>query len=594
MPEEIIFDKYDLKIAKTIIDSRTSDGAKINLAFYNGDHWMDGAGWTGPAPASGVAGGTATMDEIKRAFVSRNAIGEITDRHTGGVLARELHWKLNIESTNPDTGEAVAQEESTDEEQLLVTEAEQILTAWWDSQKAPSKLQDMVRLALLTKRSVLRLYVPPGMLQDGKVPSGGMLDAVKYIWFQHVGTDEDTLNLYQPSATVYRDKSSKQDIGLFSYKKAPDLPGGEEGEELAELCYVNTDGETVLRIIDAKGNLAGQEPVLFPLGGRLTMYEMTRRLLVGEQIVSQQKLLNLAQTMMQRNVVLGGFLERVWLNAQIPGTTSKDASGKDVFVPNPVYTGAASMNVLQGIVYKDKDGNEQITNPSVVYRDPVPVTTFSETSNNAYLAILEEAQQLHYALAGDATVSAVSRIQARDAFEKDLQITAAEVEAAARWLLETVLAMAAHFAGQSERYAGLRAVVQARIDSGPVSAEEKRAAIELKDAGLWALETSMSATGIEDTDAEKERIAKEGIEQQALGLSDVDRAKIYREYKSAGVPPGIAAKWSGRSDEQVAELEAAIDEQANKEDANATVAAAERLRNLPPVNGLPVGAQPTR
>ncbi len=585
----VIFDEYNLKIANTITDKRQNAAAKINLAFYNGDHWQGAEAYTGPAPQKSDAGYSATMAEIERAFVSRNAIGEITDRHTGGVLGREIRWLFSV-------GRPLKKDEQpTDEEQAILDEAEQAMTAWWDKQRALGKYQSATTLLLLASRSPLRVYVPPGLRdENGEIPKVELNQATDYIWFQSLGVNEDTLELQQPSATVYTDKATKRQIGVFSYKKAPDMPDGKEGENLAELCYLDEEGGTVLRIVNADGDV--EEPVTLPLGGRLTIYEMVRRPLVGSQIVSQQKLLNLAETMLQRNVVLGGFLERVFFNAQSPGYEVTNDDGSKSFVPNPLYVGAGTTNFIQGIKYPDADGNEQITTPSAVYRDPVPVTTFTETSHSAYLAILEEAQQLHYAMAGDAAVSAVSRIQARDAFEKDLQITAAEVEAAVRWLLETVLAMAAHFAGQSERYAGLRAVVQARIDSGPVSAEEKQTAAEMKDRGLWSWEYAASVSGIEDTDAERERIEKEGIEQQALGLSEVDKAKIYREYKTAGVPPPTAAKRAGWSEEEAKALEKAIDEQANKEDESATAAAADRLRNLPttvPVapNGQPVGGQ---
>lgn len=518
----LVFDDYTLQIAQSLAKSRVSKDAPINLAYYLGDHWQAGVGWTGPMPQSTDDGYATTQAEIKKAFVSRNAIGEVVDRHAGGVLGRELHWKFSVKRplgkvTTKDeiTGQEITKEEQpSDEEQALITEAEQALTTWWDKHQTPNKLQDMVRLALLAKRAVLRIYVPPGLRDEaGNIPTGKLDESLDRIWFQHLGTNEDTLDLQLPSATVYTDKLTRRDIGIFTYREAPEKPDGADGPEMAELSYVDEAGNTILRIIgndDAK-----EDRIELPLGGRLTMHEMTRRALIGEQIVSQQKLLNLAETMKQRNVVLGGFLERVLLNAQLPGRYIDNADGTKRFIPDPMQVGAGTTNNLQGIIYKDAQGNEQITNPGVVYRDPVPVTTFSETSDSAYLSILEEAQQLHYALAGDAVVSAVSRIQAQAAFQKDLLISAVQVEAAARWLLETVLAMAAHFSNQSERFAGLRAVVQARVDSGPISADEKRVAIEMRDGGLWATETAMSASGIEDVDSEKERIEREQQQQQS-------------------------------------------------------------------------------
>lgn len=518
----LVFDTYTLQIAQSLVDKRKDSKAALNLAFYNGDHWMNGEGWTGPMPQGGDPGYAVTKEEIRRAFVSRNAIGEVVDRHAGGVLGRELHWKFSVkrplgkvETVDPVTQQPKTEDEKpTDAEQALITEAEQALTAWWDKHGAPSKFQDMIRLALLAKRAILRIYVPPGVRDEaGNVPVGDLEASLNRIWFQHLGTNEDTLELQLPSAMVYTDKLTRRDIGIFKYREAPDKPDGAEGPELAEMCYVDDTGNTILRIVSNEGDV--ETPVPLPLNGSLTLYEMTRRALVGEQIVSQQKLLNLSETMKQRNVVLGGFLERVLLNAQLPGHYEKDANGTERFIAEYMRVGAGTTNNIQGIKYKDAQGNEQITDPNVIYRDPVPVTTFSETSSSAYLAILEEAQQLHYALAGDAVVSGVSRVQARDAFQKDLLVSAGQVEAAARWLLETVLAMAAHFSSTPNKFAELRAVVQARVDSGPISPEERQSAVLMKNEGLWAIETSMSATGIEDTDSEKDRIERERSEQQS-------------------------------------------------------------------------------
>jgi hypothetical protein len=94
-------------------------------------------------------------------------------------------------------------------------------------------------------------------------------------------------------------------------------------------------------------------------------------------------------------------------------------------------------------------------------------------------------------------------------------------------VLETTLAMAAYFAGQPNKFDGLRAYVQCRIDSGPVAPDDLRVASEMADKGIWSLETTMSATGVEDVGAEKDRIEKEREEKQggdAKGLAMAQQA----------------------------------------------------------------------
>lgn len=522
------FDDYGLLIAQSLIANRASDAAATALAFYNGDAWQNATQWIGPCLSPGDPMYSRMISEVKRGHVSRNVIKEIVSRQTGGVLGRELHWKFSVDrplgkskTTDAVTGQTIiADKQPTGAEQALITEAEQALTKWWDKQEVPRTLQDMASLVALAKRAPLRLYVPPGARDaGGNIPTGDIAESLTRIYLQHLGTNEDTLDLQLPSATVYTDKKTRRAIGFFTYHEIVDTPAGQtEGSDQAELCYVNDNGETVLRIVGNGGDL---EAMTLPLGGRLTLYEMTAPALIGPQIVSQQNLLNLALTMKARNVNLGGFLERVFLNTLPPGEY-RVVDGVETYVRNETYNlGASSTNWLYGIKYKDALGNEQMTQPSVVYHDPVDVSTFEMTEQGAYLAILAEANQLHYALAGDAQVSAVSRVQARDAFEKALQELARSIEAAARWVLETALAMAAVFSGQPDRYAGLRAVVQARLDSGPIAAADKLAAIQIRDAGLWSIETAMSQTGIEDTDAEKERIEREQQGQQSADAANM-------------------------------------------------------------------------
>ena len=180
-------------------------------------------------------------------------------------------------------------------------------------------------------------------------------------------------------------------------------------------------------------------------------------------------------------------------------------------MPSPLKTGAGTTNVLAGLPVSDASGRVTgYATPTVMYRDPVPVTTFNDTADAAYQGMLEEVHQLHAAIAGDATASGESRRQARADFEASLGATISEVEAAGRWLLETALAMAAAFANQPGRFDSLRATFTCRVDSGPISADEQDQTRQNVEAGLLSKETGMVRIGVDDTDAEKTKIAAEG------------------------------------------------------------------------------------
>lgn len=527
-----VFDQYTLRTARSIVSMRHDAQSAINLDYYNGDHWRNSEGWVGPRPQIGAPTYSETLQAIRDAFVMRNVIKEMVSRHVSGVLGRELQWGFTVKrplgkiETTDENGQTQTEEEQpTAAEAALIEEAETALVEWWDSREVPEILQQALAAALTTKRAVLRLYVPPGMRDDsGNLLPGDLATTLGYIWPQHLGTNDDTLTLQFPSATVYCDRLTKRDVGIFTYRAATEqvdnIQAIDSGPERAELTYLADDGQTVLRVVEGDGDI--EEPLLLPLGGRLTIYETTRDWLITPQLISQQKLLNMAQSMKARNTVQGGFLERIFLNVKWPGQT---INGE--FVPTPLAVGAGTLNSLQGETYEDSDGKVHVLNPSVVYRDPVPTDTFIETEQSAYLAMLQEGQQLHYALAGDAVVSGESRKQAREAFAADLLKSAGKVEAAGRWLLETALAMAAFFAGQPGRYDELRAFVQCRINSGPLSPDDLRVAGEMVDKQLWSVETAMSATGIEDPDAEKDRIEKEqnaARSREAAGLAMAQQA----------------------------------------------------------------------
>ena len=236
---------------------------------------------------------------------------------------------------------------------------------------------------------------------------------------------------------------------------------------------------------------------------------------------------------MGRNVVLGVFWERVIFNAQLPTDALK--------------VGAGTTNMLMGAPIYDANGNVSgYTNPSVNYRDPVPVNTFEDTERSAYRSILEETNQLHAMISGDATASGESRKQARADFESSLGPTTAQVERAIRWMLETTLALAATFAGTPGRYADLRAVVTCRVNSGPITSDEQDQTRQNVAAHLLSEETGMARIGVDDVTSERSKIAAEGAtanaNQQTNATAILGRAGLLAQQvqQDSQAPVGVA------------------------------------------------------
>lgn len=526
------FDNLTVAQLQQAVTSATLADYTPNATFYSGDHWQDGAGWVGPRPPMGDPASAQVLSEIKTAFVSSNKVKEVVRRHIGGSIGREPSWGLTVRRPLKQGKKPTAAE------QKLIDEAEALLTEWWDERGIHTLLQDVTATLLLGSRASLRLFVPPARLVDGKIPQADLRTALFAIY------------AHQPAltqATEITDPATQQRAGIYTYTEQ-ELLSTTIGESRVELTALDEQNRTVLRILRADGTIVAEADPL-DLGGQLLLHELKRPLLVTEQIRENQKQLNLAKTMMGRNVVQGGFLERIILNGQLPGSYVDDASqpsGKR-FVPAPFRVGAGTTNFIAGATYQDADGKTQIANPSVVYRDPVKVDTFEMTERAAYRSILEEAQQLHALISGDATASGESRKQARGDYEDDLGLTKTPIDRAGRWLLETALNLAAIFSGQPGRFASLRATFSARINTGPMSSEEIGEIQALTgDKPLLSQETGMSRIGIEDTDAELAKIAAETAAAAAPELA-TDPKDVSKDdpAKESGDPAADPAKESG-------------------------------------------------
>jgi hypothetical protein len=504
------FDTLTLDQIRAQLRLATPPWAATNAAFAAGDHWQAGAGWTGPRPDTGTAEGQAAMGEIARAFTPQNAIGETTERHVLGVVGKEPAWGLTPRRPLAAAGRG---SRPTRAEQALIDEAAAALTAWWDARKVLSALQGLARGLLLDGRAPLRLFVPAGrrvVAPDGtpRVPLTPTL-----------GAGLDLLYVDAPAAAVaavLTDPQTQDTCSVLLYRRGGAQLFEAGTEEVAELSYVDrATGATVLRIVSGDPAREAAERWTYPLGGHRLLDEAARPALITDPVRRLQQQLNMARTMSGRNVVQGGFLERIILGGQMPGEYVDDptvAPGPDGrrtrFVPRPLRVGAGRTNFISGQPIRDAQGRVTgYTSPSVVYRDPVSTATFRESSDDCYRAILQETRQLHALLSGDAAASGVSRVQARADFAKSLLQTKAELDALGRWLIETALGLAAIFAGTPGRFDGLRADFACRLDTGPLSAEERAQIVAEVAAGLMSVETALTLLGHDDPDAERARIA---------------------------------------------------------------------------------------
>lgn len=515
-------------------------------AYYEGDHWQGGKGWAGPKPDLEHPDYRDTLHDIEAAFTSANTVAEVVGRHTSGVVGIHPAWGL-LPTTPPPVDEATGEAQPLPlETQALIDEAQGMVDRWMRDREVVALLQEEVVPKLLySGRSVVRLFVPFGLLErTGEDGAEGQLP-------QAQSTSEAASVLYIDSpdllaAGVYLHRESMQRVGIYLYHDPLTR------RQFAEVSYLDEQGDTVLRTL---GGADGEElgRVTTPLGGNLWSYEAKRKAIIDRQVVQLQKQLNMSLTMMGRNVVLAGFLERIILNGQLPYKKVRDPdTGLVTLEQVPFQTGAGATMFIAGVTTTDETtGRKSIANPSVVYRDPVPPDTFLATADAYYRKILHQTHQLHTVLAGEAVAAAISRIHSRADFTSDLEKTATQVEGLLVWLVNTLLHAAGELSGNSGRYTELRPTVQVMIDPGPITGDERRAIIESYQAGLISKRTAIKALGIVDAEAEIAELDKEAAQSLPALQGQAD---VIHRLSQAGAGLYAAALAAGLTEEEAATL----------------------------------------
>lgn len=504
------FETYDFERATKIFDSlraRHKETAQ-NRAFVRGDDWQSGAGWVGPQFENGTRLGGEIKAAIAREFASKGSVRGAVRRHTRGVIGRIPTWSISPRDLD-ETAQA-----ANEVEDELVGEAQTILNEFWKHARVHRTLKELVRDYLTNGRAVARLF----FVQDDEAAAPvDIKEAVKRIYLFR----EDTVQ-----ACVAWDKKTLRRASFFRYEQ--------DGRTFIEICFVDDDGFTVFRKLsngDAKtfaaanlptiaGYIADEgeeafDPVVLPLNGNLLVFEMDGEPLVTGAMISQQKLVNKAYTMISHNLDAAGFRERVMLNALPPGEFKQNERGEKVFVPNPdgLEVGAGKVSFVQGVptVERDADGKlkQSITTPSIFESDPIPIKTYTDTVDAGSTAILEDADQLHIKMNGEADAAGISREEAREAYKSSLEDTKSALDDFVSEIFECVLAVVGYLAGAPNAYDALQVTFSAILNAGPVSADERRVSMEEADKKYRSRESAMENIGITDPDAMKAKILQE-------------------------------------------------------------------------------------
>lgn len=525
----------------------------VNRLFFQGDHWQNGDGWIGPHPELTNTAFSDVMQEIANIFTSKNVVRETVLRHTLGVVGRNIQWGFA-----PIAPVDSADGQPDEQTKRLIKEAENIIRPWLLSRKVPTLLRDAVCTLLLSERSGIQLMIPSGLADevDGKlvIRAATVEEALTFIYPEHPLPD---------NACVIQDQMTKQEAGLWRYT----IGKSEEGDELASsetetttpdsetnyvaICFVDEDGDTVIRVYQEDQEESKAESFL-DMGGRIPMFEMRRPALITTQVQQAQRALNLAETMIPRTAITAGFMERVLVDAQLPGEPEiVDGEETGRWIEKPFYTGAGTTNFIESSTFEDEEGKIKSKNADVKWREPIPADGPIKASDKHYRSILDEVSQLHVVMAGDSNPSGSSRLTARIEYLATLQLTQGEVEAAFRFIVDTALAMAEALAMTPGKYTKtIRAQCACRLDGGPLLPAE-RAAIETSIGKTISQETAMMLCGVEDVAAELARMAMDPMSRAKYGEAVGD---ALNKLTSPGAPVDGAARFIGIPEERIRTL----------------------------------------
>jgi hypothetical protein len=451
--------------------------------YYSGDTWRY---WIGPKPPlSSTVESAQALAELERVFQRANKIRECLDRVVNGLVAKPFQWELVDES-----GQAADN-----------PIAEKVLTDWlaWCDEKAVQMhgsasppLWEAVKDLVVDGRGYLRLWRPDRLSESPE------------LWQQIL------VSRVSPGVVT---KGFDNDGFVQSYTVG--ISGGKvEKQTLAKdgtLTVVSGDSETQYRI-----------------DGNWLLFELAGESMVTADVIDAQNAINLALTMQVRSLIQNGFVERVLLNAQMPGRWVPDEDPTNPtgqrFEPDPngLRTGPGLTSFVQGHpLYDDLGQTRGYTNPTVSYNNPVPLDSF-DSAIKIHVALIYHATGQGHLLASDTDLSGISRAILR----QDASLRAAQYERAIVSAIEATLRSFLRLLG----FEGLRVTVQLRKLIDYVSPEERQQIVIEYNTGLLSKATALARLGtVDDVDAELELIEAESaaaVQQARNSTSATAKDKI--------------------------------------------------------------------
>lgn len=390
-----------------------------------------------------------------RSFTSTNFIRELLSREVGASVAR-MTWQAEAED-------------------------DALLSEWWGA--AGGHVERTVREAVYTARregrAVLRFRVLPG----ASAPPAAAAQRVH-------------LELLPPEqARIILHPDTLERTGVYAYQV--------QGQDAAEVCYLDDQRRTVLRVLRAGQPDTPSDPL--DLGGRLTLLEVALPPLITPQILQNQMGYNTVATLALRNTELAGFVERYGIGIEPPYVMEPDpdAPGRMRRKYLPVRVGGGRINLWARSTYDktDAQGNylgEEPTPGGGEYGrlEPTSAEPLMAAAELFRRNIYSEAGQMFVLMNADATSSGRSRELAMVDFDARREVVRDAARALITEVAETALALMYALAGQPRPQ--VRVTGQVRERMIPQAADERAADLADLAAGVMTVTEIRARRGLDE------------------------------------------------------------------------------------------------
>lgn len=466
-------------------------------AFDEGDHWQTGNGFIGQLP-TGSESDTRT-ELLRKAYVPEEVIAEVLDTHVENVLGNEPIFSLEGDLGEKEYEDTLA-----------------IIKEWFEKRENTVVLATALRAARRETASVLRAFIPSGMIDgEGRIEGKDLAEALSKIWFRCETIEK---------GGVIVDDASATELGLVKYTMRID----ENDVQLCEYSYVGTNNATLWGTA-SDGSVGTEVAEPFLMNGLLPIYQMNAKALITNSVCQAQRAVNLSGTMLTRNNNLAGSRERIAVGVEPPGTwndVTDETTGQvtKVFTPAEMKTGPATFNFLNPTAVFDEEGNvTAFANPNITFTDPVAIDTFIGTSKHWREVIYSKAKMRHLLMADNATASGKSRVEARKEFQASLNESKQIADPAGRWMIEVALHIAAHFINSPGKFLKTKVIFDSQISTIELTPEEKTEIRADYQAGMIDLKTAL------------ERQGEKNVEEIITRVEEAERKKV------ALTPPPVTA-----------------------------------------------------